>query len=119
MPPCPEASLSRDIPPAPLSAAASSCVPRRAAAPASAPGVVASGRSFDSYPVDGGGDALFVGAMGAAEKCAARFNAVADDFAAAMLAFRSQRVDRALEAIEIAGAAIHVDLKRLVVVVSA
>src|SRR2546427_10838790 len=109
MPPCPEASLTRDIPPAPLSGAVSSCVPRRAAAPASAPGVVASGRSFDSYPVDGGGDALFVGAMGAAEKCAARFNAVADNFAAAMLAFRSQRMNRAFKTIKIARPAIHVN----------
>src|SRR5437867_10694568 len=41
--------------------------------------------------------------MGAAVKAAAGLDTVADDFAAAMFAFRGQRVNGAFEAIEIVG----------------
>jgi len=50
---------------------------------------------------------------------AASFHAVPDDFAAAMIAFRCNHLDRALEAIEDMRLALRPDLKRLVIIVSA
>lgn len=59
-----------------------------------------------------------MGAAGAAKEIAAGLNAVADYFAAAMFAFRSQRVDGAFEAIVVMRDSIHDNLHRLVVFVS-
>src|SRR5215475_3159963 len=60
-----------------------------------------------------------LGAMLAAEEGAVLLEPVADDADAAVLAGRRQRVDRAFETVEGVGGAVHADLKRLVVVVSA
>jgi len=59
-----------------------------------------------------------MGAAGAAEKIALGFDAVADNFAAAMLAFGSKRVDGAFKAVEVMRDPVHHDLERLVVIVS-
>src|SRR2546421_82194 len=66
-----------------------------------------------------GRDAFFVGAMGATIDIAARFHAMADDFASAMLTFRSQIMNGALEAIKVMGNAVHNDFERLIVLVAA
>src|SRR5688572_24462592 len=55
----------------------------------------------------------------AAVEVAARLHAVPDDAHTAGIAARRQRLDRALEAVERMGLAIHPDLERLVVVVTA
>src|ERR1700754_3385289 len=65
------------------------------------------------------GDANHLGAMLAAEEGAVLFEAVTDDADAAVLAGWRQRVDRAFEAVEGVGGAVHAHLKRLVVLVSA
>jgi len=57
--------------------------------------------------------------MLAAKEGAVLLEAVPDDADAAVLAGRRQRVDRAFEAVEGVGGAVHGHLKRLVVVVSA
>src|SRR5262249_29457899 len=59
------------------------------------------------------------GAMLAAEESAFLFEPMADDVDAAVLAGRRQRVDRALEAVEGVGRAVHAHLEGLVVVVAA
>lgn len=58
-------------------------------------------------------------ATGAAEKLAAGFNAVTDDFAAAMFATRREQMNGAFEAIEIVRDAVDQNFQRLVVFVSA
>jgi hypothetical protein len=64
--------------------------------------------------------ATFARAMGTAENFPAPgFHAVSDDFAAAVIAFRRNHLDRALEAIEDVCLAVCPDFKRLVVIVSA
>ena len=60
-----------------------------------------------------------VRAIGATIKAAMSFNAMADDFAAAMLAFRRQRVNRAFKTVKIVRDAILDDLERLIVIVFA
>jgi hypothetical protein len=50
---------------------------------------------------------------------AAGFHAVSDDFAAAMIAFRRNHLDRALEAIEDMRLPLRRDLKGFVIIVSA
>src|SRR5262249_28038094 len=69
-------------------------------------------------PIAQTGDANGLRAMLAAEECAVLLEAVPDDADAAVLAGRRQRMDRALEAVEGVGGAVHGHLKRLVVVVS-
>src|SRR5262245_44323887 len=59
------------------------------------------------------------GAMGATEHLGALLQAVADDARAAMGAGRRERTDRAFKAVERVGRAVHLDLKRLVVIVAA
>src|SRR5262249_44541965 len=54
-----------------------------------------------------------------AEERAFLFEAVTEDMNAAIVAGWSQRMDRALEAVEGVGGAVHAHLKRLVVIVSA
>src|SRR6185312_13456053 len=65
-----------------------------------------------------GHHAFLVRAIRAAEEIALGFNAVADDFAAAMRAFRRQRVNRAFKTVEIVRSAVPDDFQRLVVIVS-
>src|SRR6266511_5201059 len=72
-----------------------------------------------SYSVAQADHAFDLGAMLAAEERAFLFEPVTEDMNAAIVASRSQRMDRALEAVEGMGRAVHVHLKRLVVVVSA
>jgi hypothetical protein len=57
--------------------------------------------------------------MVAAKERAVVFESVTDDADATVLAQRSQRVDRALEAVEGMGLAVHAHLESLVVVVAA
>ena len=64
--------------------------------------------------------ATFARAMRAAENLpAASFHAVTDDFAAAMIAFRRDHLDRAFETIEDMGLTLRCYLKGFVVIVSA
>jgi hypothetical protein len=63
--------------------------------------------------------AAFAGAMSAAKNLRAGLNAVPDDFAAAMIAFRRNYCDRTLEAIEDMPFTRRRDLKGFVVIVSA
>ena len=65
------------------------------------------------------GDAGFAGAMGTAIEGAFRLDAVADDSAVAVLAFWSERVDGALEAVKIVGLAHDGNFQRFVVIVPA
>src|SRR5215218_4312922 len=65
------------------------------------------------------GDALLLGAVGAAENGAVRLDAVADDPTPAMRTGRRERVDRALEAVEDVRGTLCLHLERLVVVVPA
>jgi hypothetical protein len=62
---------------------------------------------------------LFLRAMGATIKIASRFDAMADDFAAAMFARRGLRMDGAFKAVVIMGDAVDDDFQILVVFVSA
>ena len=71
------------------------------------------------YSVTQAGHAFGLCAMVAAEERAFLFEAVTEDMNAAIVAGWSQRMDRALEAVEGVGGAVHAHLKRLVVVVSA
>jgi hypothetical protein len=64
-------------------------------------------------------DAGFAGAMSAAIERALGFNAVTDDFAIAVLAFGSKRVDGAFETVKIMGLTLDSDFQRFVVIVSA
>lgn len=64
-------------------------------------------------------DALFLRAMRAAIERAPGFDAVTDDAAAAVAAFRRECVDGALEAIEVVRNAVDDDLNRFVVFVAA
>jgi len=64
-------------------------------------------------------DSFLVGAMSAAIETAARFDAVADDFAPTMLAFGRQRVYGALEAVKVMRDAIYKDFDRLIIFISA
>jgi hypothetical protein len=57
-------------------------------------------------------------AVGATIKIASRLDAVAGDFAAAMLAFGRQRVNGALKTIEVARDAVNDDFHRLIVFVA-
>src|SRR2546421_11812419 len=77
------------------------------------------GRQFNSSAVLKGRDAFFMRAMCETENGAARFDTMANHFAAAMFAFGSERVDRAFEAIEIMGHAVDDNFERLVVIVFA
>ena len=65
------------------------------------------------------GHANFAGAMSAAIEGAIGLDAMADDLAIAVLAFRGQGVNGAFEAIEIARNAVDENLDRLVVFVAA
>jgi len=56
--------------------------------------------------------------MPAAKKLAAGFGAVADDFAAAVLALRRERMNGALKAVKVMGDAVHDHLDRFVILVS-
>src|SRR3954463_9701982 len=76
-----------------------------------------SGRRADA--VAQSGDADHLGAVFATEEGAVLFESVTDDADAAVLAGGRQRVDRAFEAVEGVGGAVHAHLKRLVVIVSA
>jgi len=62
-------------------------------------------------------DALLMSALRAAEKCALRFDSVANNLAAAMLAFRRQRMNGALETIKVMRDAVYDDLERFIVFV--
>jgi len=64
------------------------------------------------------GYSFFVRAVSATIHVASSFYAMADYFAAAMLAFRRQRVNGALKTIEIARNAVMNNFQRLVVFVS-
>src|ERR1043166_3206467 len=66
-----------------------------------------------------GFDTFFVSTVRATKKAAAGLNPVADDLAAAMLAFRRQGVNRAFETIEIMRDSRHHNLQRLVIFISA
>ena len=57
--------------------------------------------------------------MNAAVKRTLGFDAMANDFTIAMLAFRSERMDGAFEAVKIMGLTHDVNFQRLVVLVSA
>ena len=64
--------------------------------------------------------ATFARAVSTAENFpTAGFHAVSDDLAAAMIAFRRNHLDRALEAIEDMGLTLRRDLKGFVIIVSA
>src|SRR5947209_4159670 len=65
------------------------------------------------------GHAFVLGAMGAAKDFMAFLQPMADDADAAMGASRRKRVDRTLETVEDVGRAVHLHLKRLVVIVAA
>src|SRR5687768_9379581 len=71
------------------------------------------------HAIDSPRHAGVTGAIGAAEHAAVGFVPMADDLAAAMLAFRRQHVDGALETIEGVRSPCHSDFKALVVVVAA
>src|SRR6185436_13248252 len=62
---------------------------------------------------------LFFGAMRATEERTARFDAVADDFAAAMTALRRQRMNGAFKTIEVVRNAVHHNFDRFVIFVAA
>lgn len=64
-------------------------------------------------------NASFASAMRAAEHHTARFDAVADDAALAMLAFRSHDMNGAFEAIEVVRDPVLHDFQRLVVFIAA
>jgi hypothetical protein len=63
--------------------------------------------------------ACFVGTMRATVKRTAGFHTMSNDFAVAVLAFRSERMNGAFEAIKIMGNAVYHDFQRFVVIVSA
>jgi len=63
--------------------------------------------------------ALFLGAMGATEKAAARLDPVAYDLAPTMLAFRRQCMDGALKRVVIMGDTIYDNFQVFVVFISA
>src|SRR2546421_10605520 len=69
-------------------------------------------------PIMNRGDSFFVRAMGATIEILAGLDPMSDDFAPAMLAFGSQRVDCALEAVKIMGDAVDDDFQRFIVFVS-
>src|SRR3954470_4249696 len=56
--------------------------------------------------------------MCAAKQLATGFGAVADDFAAAVLALRRERMNGALKAVKVMGDAVHDHLDRFVILVS-
>lgn len=64
-------------------------------------------------------DARLFGAVGAAEKVFLRFDAVSDDFTAAVRADGRELVNRALEAVENVAVARRYDFKRQIIIVSA
>src|SRR5262245_5561459 len=64
-------------------------------------------------------DALFLGAVRAAEDRVVFFDPVADDMRAAIRACRCQRLDGAFEAVERVRGAVHLHLECLVVIVAA
>jgi hypothetical protein len=64
-------------------------------------------------------DAGMMRAIRAAIKTVMRFNAMANDFAAAVLAFRGQRVNRAFKTVKIVRDAVLDDLHRFVIIVFA
>jgi len=66
-----------------------------------------------------GSDALFMGAMGTTVVTATGFDAVPNDLAAAMLAFRSQGVNGTFKAVEIVRNTGDNNLNRLVIFISA
>lgn len=66
-----------------------------------------------------GGHAFVVGAIRAAKKVAPGFHTVADDSAAAVLAFWRERVNGTFETIEVMRDPVHQDLDGLVVIVAA
>ena len=66
-----------------------------------------------------GHHAFLVRTTSAAIEIAFRFNAVADDFAAAMRAFGRQRVDGAFKTVKKVRGAVPDDFQRLVVIISA
>ena len=66
-----------------------------------------------------GRHSLLVRAMSAAIKVSRSFNAMTYNSAAAMLAFRRERMNSAFEAIEIMGDAVNHDFQRLVVLIAA
>jgi len=84
---------------------------------------LAAGTQFDhaacSYSVTQAAHAFDLSAMLAAEECAFLFQPVANDMNTTIVAGRSQRMDRALKAIEGMGRAVHGHLKGLIIVISA
>src|SRR5688572_11108793 len=64
-----------------------------------------------------GGDAFLMCAMGATIETAPCFNAVPNDFASAMLAFRCQRLNRAFETIKIVRYTRHNNFQGFIVLV--
>jgi hypothetical protein len=69
--------------------------------------------------IRGGNYSVLPGAVGTAVKCSLRFDTVPNDFAFAVLANRSELVDRALEAVERMGLAGRDYLERQVIIVAA
>lgn len=70
-------------------------------------------------PVFEAGDPFVLCAMGTAKHCAAGFMAVADNAAAAVGATRGERMNGALETIEIVRNAVGHDFQRFVILISA
>src|SRR6266850_2305628 len=66
-------------------------------------------------PIMDGGNTLLMSAVRATVNVAAGFGSMANDLAAAMLAFGRQIVDRAFKAIVVMGDAIHHDFQGLVI----
>src|SRR5688572_4269902 len=77
------------------------------------------GGGAGSHAIAQSGHALHLGTMLAAEIGALLFEPVTEDTDPAVLAGWRQRMDRAFEAVEGMGRAVHADLEALVVVVSA
>jgi len=70
-------------------------------------------------PVMDGRYAFFVGTMSTAIKISTRFNSMADDLAATVLALRRQHLDGAFKAIEVMRNAIYDYFQRLIIFVAA
>src|SRR5439155_13775389 len=103
---CLRVCCSRDIPAAPLWAAAAFRVPVPVAGPVPERDAAAWAIFSEAYctsrlsPIDRRSHSLLMRAMSAAEERTVRFNPMADDSHSAMIAFRRERFDRTFKAVE-------------------
>src|SRR5690606_17130238 len=126
MQPCLRACRCLCIPAATRAGGASSLTPVRGAGSAAEAGTAAVSAAFSPWPVQwrlgailDGHNTFFMCAVSAAEEIPAGLDAVADDLASAVFAFRRECMNGTFKRVEVVRNSVHDDFEWLVIIVSA